>query len=279
MSNIKVRDKFWIFASKAHDDDPYFGQSKDGILTGCEWSRITPAEGAFMLGTPNLMMIVSDGIPVPYSRDAFGYLESFCRLKRVLWSCTGSGGFRNGNEEEFICDMSEEYPNLIGGFFDDVTWDHRHQCVRKPADCKALFDNARKAFDKAGKPMEIWSNCYSSQFDMYPKDTFENVDVMTIWGMDRTSKENYLNDFKKYEEVYPEKRKAIGIYLYHYIERKAWELDIFKMECETALELLKEGRIDEIIFLTNCTMGIGLETELWLRDWIDEVGDEELVID
>ena len=28
-------------------------------------------------------------------------------------------GFRNGNEEEFICDMSEEYPNIIGGFFDE----------------------------------------------------------------------------------------------------------------------------------------------------------------
>jgi hypothetical protein len=35
----------------------------------------------------------SDGIPVPFSADAYGYAESFCRMKKVLWSITGSGGF------------------------------------------------------------------------------------------------------------------------------------------------------------------------------------------
>ena len=142
MANIKVRDKFWLFASKAHDDDRYFGRILDGGLAGTDWSRITPAEGAFMLGVPNLMMIISGGVPAPYTRDSQGYLESFIRLKKVLWSCSGAGGFRFGNEEDYICDMVEKYPNIAGGFFDDVTWDRSIQDYRSPENVKKLFQNA-----------------------------------------------------------------------------------------------------------------------------------------
>jgi hypothetical protein len=46
-----------------------------------------------------------------------------------------------------------------------------------------------------------------------------------------------------------------------------------KKQCETGLKWLKEGRNDAMIFLTNCTMGMGFESEKWLRNWIDEVGD------
>ena len=109
MSNGKVRDKFWIFTSKAHDDDIYFAKCEERKYN---WSRITPAEGAFMLGTPNAMMVISDGQPVSYSSEAYGTMESFCRLDKVLWSVRGSGGFHIGNEEEFICHLAEKYPDI-----------------------------------------------------------------------------------------------------------------------------------------------------------------------
>ncbi len=276
MEKVTVRDKLWLFASRPHDDDPYFGRTHEGTIVGCDWSRITPAEGAFMLGTPNLMMIISDGIPVPYSKDAKGYLESFCRLKKVLWSCTGSAGFRLGIEEDFICDMKEKYPNLMGGFFDDFSWDPKCTEKRTPQQVKELFSNAREKFDKVSKDMEIWATCYVEELESYPVDTFDDVDVLTIWSMHNGSKERYENNFKKYEDAFPNKKKAMGIYMYDYVNRDFIDLDNFKMQCETSLKWLKEGRIDGIIFLTNCTMGIKLETEKWLRNWIDEVGEDIL---
>lgn len=276
MENVTVRDKLWIFASKPHDDDLYLGRTCEGKIVGCDWSRITPAEGAFMLGTPNLMMIISDGVPAPYSRESHGYLESFYRLKKVLWSCTGSAGFRHGNEEEYICDMVKEYPNLIGGFFDDFCWNHRAGAPRTPEEAKELFANARKKFDESEKELEIWATCYVEQLNTYPVDTFDDVDVLTIWSMHNGTKERYEANFKKYEEAFPHKRKVMGVYLYDYVNRDCIDLDNFKMQCETSLKWLKEGRLDGIIFLTNCTMGIKLETEKWLRGWIDEVGEDIL---
>ena len=112
-----ARDKFWMFGVKAHQDDPWLGRGLDN--RNYTKSRITPAEGAFMLDIPNMLMINCDGIPVPFSEDAYGYAESFRPMKKVHWGVTGSGGFRVGNEEAFICDLAERYPNIKGAFMDD----------------------------------------------------------------------------------------------------------------------------------------------------------------
>ena len=46
--------------------------------------------------------------------------------------------------------------------------------------------------------------------------------------------------------------------------------------CESIGELVKEKRIEGIIIECNATMGIGLQSELWLRDWIKKVKNIEL---
>lgn len=44
-------------------------------------------------------------------------------------------------------------------------------------------------------------------------------------------------------------------------------------QCDFGLDMLRSGRLDGMIFLTNCVMGIGLSSEYFLRDWIDRVKD------
>ena len=117
-----ARDKFWMFGVKAHQDDIWLVPDwrTEKVTYGIS-SRITPAEGAFMLDIPNVLMIQCDGVPAPFSEDAYGYMESFCAMDRVLWGSVGSGGFRVGNEEEFVCRLAEQYPNITGVYLDDVT--------------------------------------------------------------------------------------------------------------------------------------------------------------
>ena len=103
---MKVREKFWLFASRDHDDDIWYGKRGSDQIR--QWSRITPAEGAAILGIENVMMITSDGVPVPFSADAYGYMESFCRMKNVWWSAVGSAGCRVGNEEDFAVDLAKK---------------------------------------------------------------------------------------------------------------------------------------------------------------------------
>ena len=47
-------------------------------------------------------------------------------------------------------------------------------------------------------------------------------------------------------------------------------------QCETGLRLLREGRVEGLIFEANSVMGVGLPSEYWLRGWLDRVGGTEL---
>ena len=86
-----ARDKFWIFGVRAHQDDIWLGRGNYKEGRDRRRSRITPAEATFMLDIPNMMMVCCEGEPVPFSPDAYGYMESFCRMNKVVWSASGDG--------------------------------------------------------------------------------------------------------------------------------------------------------------------------------------------
>ena len=267
---MKVRDKLWLFASRAHDDDIWLAGCED-VRAGAK-SRITPAEGAAMLGIENIIMISSDGIPVPFSVDAYGYMESFAKMKNVWWSSCGSAGCRAGNEEEFIVELSKKYPNLKGAFFDDFLHNDKD-----PKECLEILKKSRETLDKADRYLEMWGTCYVVLADMF-KDPiyYEHLDGITIWNWDTDTIPEMDTYLETYEKIVPDKPKMLGMYIYNYPQRKNVSDELMQMQCEKGLKWLLEGRIEGIIFLTNCTMGVGLPSEKWLRNWIDRVGDMEI---
>ena len=172
---MTVRDRLWLFASRAHDDDIWLGKGRANRFS-C-WSRITPAEGAAMLDIPNVVMIVSDGIPVPYSADAYGYMESFCRMKNVVWSITGSSGFRAGNEEKFICHLAEKYPNVTGAFADDFLGGGSI-----PEEKRKLVSDIRRTLDTACRPLSMWLTVYGRDLETCDTSVYGLFDVLTLWS-------------------------------------------------------------------------------------------------
>ena len=91
-----VRDRLWVFAPPA--DGPRLYYESAGYRGG---SRMTPVEGAFWLGVPNLLFITQDwNRPPAMSREKRWksmttkeqYAISFEPLKRVQWAAVGSGG-------------------------------------------------------------------------------------------------------------------------------------------------------------------------------------------
>lgn len=279
---VKVRDKFWFFASRAHDDDIYFAKVADqsGRLDPVNpddrlryRSRITPAEGANMLGVSNVIMINSDGIPVPFSADARGYMESYRRMDRVMWSITGSGGFRCGNEEEYLAFLADHYPNVTGAFLDDLFGYGKDKPESFYID---IIRNIKEKINKCSRPMELWATCYTKAFDKYSTAIYDDIDGVTIWTWNSDKLVELEDTFRKYEELLPEKKKILGVYIYDYSQHKAIPLHLMEHQCELGLKWLKEGRIDGMIFLTNCVMGLGYPSDYWLRNWIDRVGDQTL---
>ena len=270
---MTVRDKLWLFASRAHDDDIWLGKGRANRFT-C-WSRITPAEGAAMLDVPNVIMIVSDGIPVPYSADAYGYMESFCRMKNVVWSITGSSGFRAGNEEQFICHLAEKYPNVTGAFADDFLGGG--QCVGKNAEEKRdMVLKIRHTLDTACRPLSMWLTLYGRDLESCDTSLYGLFDTLSLWSWHYEELDQLPSRFELMEKKFPKQKKYLGIYLFDYPSGEPVPNEYMELQCEYGLQLLKEGRADGLIFLTNCVMGIGLPSEYWLRDWIDRVKNIEL---
>lgn len=121
-----VRDRLWLFTVHAGANNVEY-QSKHHI---CDFaaggSRMTPAEGAFWLGVPNVLFIRARDIPPLSSaepgrrRTSFEqYAMSFAPLDRVVWSVVGGGGHGGMNELPPVLDLAKKFPNITGVYLDD----------------------------------------------------------------------------------------------------------------------------------------------------------------
>lgn len=263
-----ARDKFWIFGVRAHQDDTFLGSAKRKGFAKRYWSRMTPAEAALILDVPNMMLISCDGEPAPFSYDAYGYLESFSTMRNVLWSCTGSGGFRMGREEEFICSALDEYPNVRGGFMDDFfgKWHLKPEEERRPL-LMDLKNTIVEGLSKAKRPMHLCSVCYSTELDKVDEELAEGIDMIALFmGWDDIPHIEEL--VEKAHKVLPGRKILLGIYMYAFDLMEPTPVNLMEEQCGTGLRLMKEGRLDGMIFESNSVMGVGLESDMWLREWV-----------
>ena len=267
-----VRDKLWMFGVKPHQDDIWLKPGLHGQHpTYFFRSRITPAEGAFMLDIPNVLMISCDGEPAPFSKDALGYMESFCRMDRVLWGCAGSGGFRAGNEEKFVLELAEKYPNLTGVFLDDISSPvrAREDKAQAMAEVVSMLDDVKNTLKAAAKPLDTYITWYWHE-EPYP-GLIDRVDGFSFWTWNSDDLPKLPERFEQVEKIYRNKKILIGIYMYDFYNRRPVTDEMMEFQCNYALSLLKQGRIDGIIIEANSVMGVGLPSEKWLRQWLSEV--------
>jgi len=264
-------DKFWFFACRAGDDDSYL---KKGAPQGgfAESSRITPAEGAAMLGVNNMLMVLSNGEPRAFSRGAYQYMESFCRMNGVFWSSTGSAGCREGNEEEFICELARRYKNIRGAFLDDFAgmFSKLSPPDRKKEMLKTLRA-IRAGLDAAPRKMELWITLYTHELDLFDDETARLIDGVTFWTWSCAELSRLPERYALLAEKFPAQKKLLGIYMLDYPTCLPVPNDLMELQCGFGLDMMKKGRADGMVFLTNCVMGVGLESEYFLRTWIDAV--------
>lgn len=270
-----ARDKFWLFGVRAHQDDVWLGPAGPDSNRKFFYSRITPAEGAFILDVPNLVMVICDGEPANFSHEAYGYAESFCRLKNVQWSCSGSGGFRSGNEEEFVCRLAEEYPNICGAYLDDfidepyirAAGDDRQELARR---AKQRLEEISGKLAKATRPMDLHCVYYSHVYGDLDPSVFEKVTMLSMWTWNSAEIPNMEKNFAELERRFPDKKKMIGLYMFDFRAGHPIPNELMQHQCEFGLRMLQEGRADGLIFEANSLMGMRMESELWLRKWIEE---------
>ncbi len=105
-----VKDHLWIWAH----DAAFYG-SGSGLP---EVAHITPIEGAFFMGIPNVMFIRYQGIPEPPFEQ---YTVPFRSLRSFEWSLLNNSNEMShlGNEQEHVYRLAAKRPNMTGVVMDD----------------------------------------------------------------------------------------------------------------------------------------------------------------
>jgi len=262
-----VRDRLWLWSHQAGSYNHSWGLPST--------SQVTPAEAAQAMGIPNLVMVVYHDQPRPPFQP---YAQPLSSLRQVVWSVIGDGGSSRNDEQsdlDHVLALARECPNIRGGIMDDFFcgWEQREQVSRAGLETLSAF---RTALHAALPPLDLWVVVYRHDLDAPITPYLERCDVVTLW----TWEPAYLHDLDvnvaRLEAMLPGKRKMLGCYLWDFFEEKALPIELLQHQCATGLRMMREGRIDGMIFCASCLCDMDLETVEWTRCWIAEVGAQPL---
>jgi hypothetical protein len=192
----------------------------------------------------------------------------------VVWSVVGSGGFNSPEETEEVLELAGTTPNFAGIMLDDF-FTNRREGKRAQLTVEELA-KIRRRLKGISKDLNIYVTLYVTQFDLPIRDYLDLVDVITLWTGKPEELVNLESNLKKTEKAAPKARKMLGCYVVDYRRKEGVPVPMMKLQCETGLRWLREGRIEGMIFLGNTTMDLGFESVEWTRDWIQKVGDTRL---
>jgi hypothetical protein len=263
-----VRDHLWMWGHPAGSHDVDFKLPRA--------SRMTPAEAAFYLNVPNMLMVAFAGKPEPEEFDL--YARSFAPLKHVVWSIIGDSSSTRNNEQsdlEPVLKLAEAFPNINGAIMDDF-----FHPVNEAGACSrvsvAELANFRARLHAAPSPLDLWVVLYRHDLHLPVQAHLEQCDVVTYWTWEPENLAHLEEDFHTVETLAPGKRKVLGIYMHDFSAAKEISLDAMRHQCDLGLRWLEEGRIEGMIFLASCISDLNYPAVEWSRDWIARVGDREL---
>jgi hypothetical protein len=122
--------------------------------------------------------------------------------------------------------------------------------------------------------LDLWAVIYEHQLDPRLAPFLELIDLVSLWAWDATKVPGMKDVLGRLGSVAPTCRKVLGCYMWDYCKKRPMPLDVLQGQCETGLELLRQGRIEGIIFLASCICDLALEAVEWTRGWIAKVGDQ-----
>lgn len=262
-----VRDRLWIFTCAANSDYPHIGRR----------SVMTPAEGAFYLGVTNIIVVQSSESEAPHGRlePPFAqYTVAQRPLERVVWSVVGSGGFHSAEETEEVLELARSTPNFAGIMLDDF-FTGRKEGNRARLTVEELAE-IRRQLKRIAEELDVFATLYVNHLDLPLHDYLDLIDVITLWTGRPAKLVNLESNLKRAEALAPKARKMLGCYVVDYGQKQGTPVPLMKLQCETGLRWLREGRIEGMIFLGNTTMDLGFASVEWTRQWIQKVGDTRL---
>lgn len=254
----KIRDRLWMWAHEAGSHDEAYKIPKP--------SRMTPIEGAYYMGIPNVMLIRYDGKPqMPFDQ----YAVPFRALDKAVWSISGAGGATSVDERDHVLDLAKRETNITGVIMDDFFHDAEGKAAISVEELKDL----RNRMQLPDRRLDMYVILYDHWLGWKVEQHIEQCDKVIFWTWEAKNLEKLSENFAEFEKVAGNKGKLLGCYLWDYGTGKPMPVESMKKQCEMGLEWLKQGRIEGMVFLATCVCDLEIDAVEWTRKWIADVAD------
>ncbi len=196
-------------------------------------------------------------------------------LRQVKWSVLGDASSplpdaELGNTDDVI-DVLSDAKNINGCVMDDFFAPERME--RFPP---KILKKIQNRLNENG--LDFWCVLYNGRIDddlTEYLDCFDGISFW-VWGCEKiVNLDKYL---ERYFAIAKNKKKMLGVYLYDYLDDKTQPMNInlFEKQMSKYFELLKENKIDGIIFCSNTVGDAPLETNRMLKEYIAKYGNIEI---
>ena len=258
---MKLKERLWIWGQDAGSHDSY-------RLPG--HNTVGPMEGAKILGIPNCCRVVMHGSPEPPFDGETARLAA--GFDRIVWSGIGdAGSHRNdggGDDVAEVIRQAKLCPKVKGCVLDDffkadgprITRERMAQIVEKLHDA-GLF---------------LWMVSYDLDWPPLAayKDFFDGISLWTWSGKDLFSLDERLLRLRKM--LRNDQQAVAGCYLWDYAAKAPLTREMMEEQCRVFARRLADHTVSDVIVCSNCLLGLGIEAETTMKEWIARNGDTEL---
>ncbi len=259
---MKLKEKLWNWGHLE-------GSHNKIVPFAC---KMSPEEFAKEYGIENSFIVSYGGnIQPPFDDMA----KRFSVLKEVKWSVLGDASSplpqaELGNTQD-ILNVLDIGKNITGGVVDDFFAPERMKRFTPE-----VLKKIKTALNARG--LDFWCVLYNHQLGFDLEKYIECFDGVTfwIWGCENIKEiETYL---EKLFGIVKDKPLMLGLYLWDYLDdgSKPMNTVLFERQLKRYFALLKEKKIDGVVFCSNTIGDAELDTNKILKSYISEYGGDEI---
>ena len=263
---VTLKDKLWIWGQ---NPNTHHGNGNPWRLPG--ENRMTPLEGCCYLGIPNCCRVGMSGLPKPpFDQDAM-VLDT---LDRVVWSILGDTHSGNDVYLDEVLRIARKHPNVVGAVMDDFICTPGRSEIYTP---QVLREYRERLHQELSRKLDLWVVAYEYELDKPIKASLDECDVITFWTRNAANLTMLEENYRRLREIVGENKSVLmGCYMWDYGAALPMPMDLMQYQLDVYHNWLHEGKIDGIIFCSNCIADLDLKAVDYTRDWIREHAMETL---
>ncbi len=254
-----LKDNLWLWGQSPGS------HHKEGHYKLPGVNRMTPAEGCDFFGIPNCCRVVMASSPRP---PFDGESRQMAHLNQVVWSIIGSGGSVCNNTEQGDLDevirQARMFPNVTGAVLDDFLNPVRMELF--PPEKVTELRNRLNA--ETGRDLDLWVVWYEHQLDAPVKPFLDVCDVITFWTWYGYNLSKLEENLDRMLAMTPGKRHLAGCYMWDYGQACPLNAELMEHQLNVYLKYFMAGKLEGIVFCSNCIADIGIPEVEQTRRWI-----------